>query len=236
MARGYKTTGGSSSLPRVLAAALLAVLLAAGGFAAGQWAAPHEGRGRAPAPGLRYEQGVPRGFPATARGAGDAAAWYVSLLSERAGAPRREVEGLLRRLAAPGAAKHVVEALMPPQGTEGNTNIWQFSPLRVWAEGAGDRTTKPAGAVVKAELYGLVVIGGRSDGQTVPDNATTGGFYLQEFTMLLHERTWKLQEVSDAVEAAPPTINGTIPDDGAGYDQHALARVLGPESWIPHMR
>ncbi len=215
------------------------MLLVGVGFAAGRLTAPAPARAQVQPPvgGVRYEHGTPVGFSAQPKGAGDAAAWYLSVLSQRAGAPRERLRALLYRVSMPAQRRAVAAALLPPAATEGNGNIWQFTPLRAWAQYADRSELQPDGTRIAVELYGVALIGARTDGSIVADDAAAiGGFYLHRLLMQRHHGAWKLREVDPAVPAPAPLITGTLPDQHNGVDRQVLARVFGPDSWIPSMR
>ncbi|GIH18965.1 hypothetical protein Raf01_71370 [Rugosimonospora africana] len=216
----------------------VAVLLIGGGVAVGRWSAPqtHSGSAGPAAPvGIAYSNGVPTGFPATVRGAGDAAAWFETLLADVGSEPSDRARALIAALVAPDAGNGLVDALMPSTGRVGNTNISQTVVARVWAAGSSDPTTLTDGVRVDVETYGVGLFGPRTDGAIAgPDAGLAGGWVVHPMTLEFTPHGWALFQVHTPAPAPPPDVRGAT-RDGSPRDTQVLARVLGPDSWIPEM-
>jgi hypothetical protein len=185
--------------------------------------------------GIAYVGGVPTGFPPTVRGAGDAAAWYETLLAAAGSEPADQVRALVTALVAPEARGGLVGALMPSIGWAGNTNISQTVVARVWAAGSGDATALVTGTQVEVQTYGVGLFGPRTDASTAdPDAGLAGGWVVHDMTVELTARGWVLSAVETPTVAPPPDVRGAT-RDGSPRDPQVLARVLGPDSWIPEM-
>ncbi len=229
MNRAEAITATPAQLVRITGLAVaLALAPAVGmGFVSGRLTAPPPVHG-APTPGgIHYQHGVPRGFPLNPQGAGDAAAWYVTLLSAHAQAPQHQLQALIAKLTVPAARRRVTAALTPHED-EPTGGRPQYMPLRVWAAGAHNPHPKPEGATVSVELYKLAVPATHRD----PDRDDPGsGFCLQRILMQRHHGEWLLRRI-----APPVTAPGPLAGPAANRESATLARVLGSDSWVPYMR
>jgi len=201
-----------TSLATVLVLAPAVVM----GFVSGRLTAPPAAHHAPTRGGIHYEHGLPRGFPPTAQGAGDAAAWYLTLLSARRSAPDGERRALITQLSVPGtrgeAAALVAAADQTPTVT----------PLRVWATGARHPSLEPDGATVQVQLYEVA--------NPLPGNgrdAVGSRFYLQQAVLQRHHGQWLLRHL------LPPS---NVAAAGSHSTASTLARVFGRDSWIPYMR
>src|SRR5215212_4470480 len=106
MVRGFKSAGESSRLGRVTAVTVTALVLLGGAFAVGRATAPEHTTSNGPGTtttsqpaGITYTtNGIPTGFPPTRRGAGDAAAWYETLISAAGARPQTDARTLLTNI------------------------------------------------------------------------------------------------------------------------------------------
>lgn len=238
---GFKTADSAGGFRVRLAIGALMVALAVGAFAAGRLTAPdgETAGARSPVPsaplGIVYTRdGVPTGFPATRHGAGDAGAWFETLISAAAVHGQVEMRALLVKLVDPSAQPGLVDALMPSTVREGNLNIVQTTVLRVWAEPEppGDL---PVGMVVKVKTLALGLFGARTDGRiSAPTTGLAGGADVHDLTMVLTVDGWRLRDVATPVPVPPPDLAGSRRDGGERNTQ-GLAEVLGPDSWVPNM-
>jgi hypothetical protein len=193
------------------------------GFASGRLTAPPIHGSCPPARGgIHYHHGAPRGFPPTAQGAGDAAAWYITLLTGHTNTPRGNRPALIGRLTVPAARRQVTATV---DTTPGGV---QLTPLRVWAPGADTPHLKPEGATVAVELYEVAVPATRR--QPHPDRPG-GRFYLQRILMQRHHHEWLLRHIDAPLTAPNPNAGPATNGDAA-----MLARVFGSNSWTPYMR
>ncbi|HKT04714.1 MAG TPA: hypothetical protein VJT31_34805 [Rugosimonospora sp.] len=214
--------------------AVAAALALVGTFLVGRGSAPHPAAAPAPS-GIRYVDGLPTGFPPTPRGAGDAAAWYLTLLSAVASRPRDQVQALVTRMVAPTVRGTLVNDLMPSTSREGNRNVAQTVVMRVWAQPTGTAGDLPPGARVPVKTLELGLFGARTDGHDAgPSAGLGGGCYVHDLTMQLDPDGWRLRAVATPRPAPPPDLAGST-RDGSTRDTPLLAEVLGPDSWIPSM-
>ncbi|MGH8879199.1 MAG: hypothetical protein ACRD0P_17965 [Stackebrandtia sp.] len=185
--------------------------------------------------GVRYRDGVPEGFSVHAKGAGDAAAWYLTLLWHRANnGTTADTQTLVRRLSVPGFHDHLTGALAVRAGR--GRSLRQFVPIRVWAAGANRPTIEPDGSQVAVEVYGAVMVGARTNGEPAPgQRLSIDAFRVELITMQRHRGQWRFASVRPGVQVDPPAVYGSR--SGAdGVRSPVLARVYGPDSWIPYMR
>jgi hypothetical protein len=240
MRTAYKpaTAGAGSPARRVCALLLAAAALIGAGILVDRRALPHPDA--VPPPGLvpvgiRYIDGVPTGFPATVRGAGDAAAWYETLLADRSAEPADQLRALITALVAPRARAGLVEELMPGTGGTGGSGIAQTLIARVWAAHPDDGATLTPSATVAVETYGAGLSGPRTGGDTAgPDAGLAGGWEVHQLLMEWTPHGWTLARVDTPVPVPGPDVRGCT-RDGSVRDTQALARVLGPDSWVPGM-
>ena len=235
----FKPAAEPSRRGRSIAAVTVACALVGAGYGVGRATAPEPATAppattAAAESGVRYTDGIPSGFPATRRGAGDAAAWYETLLSAAGSRPRTEARDLITKVVDPASQPALVDALMPSTAREGNLNITQTSILRVWAEPAPAGDLAP-GTRLKVKTYGMGLFGARTDGTIAQPNAgLAGGTTIHDLILSLTGQGWRLHAVQTPIPAPPPDLRGST-RDGTKRDSQVLAEVLGPDSWIPNM-
>ncbi len=235
MTADFKPSAARPPLARIAVVIVIAGLLVVVGVVVGRLTAPEPPPAPAAPPGIRYVEGVPTGFPRTARGAGDAAAWYETLISAASSLPHDQVQALITRLVHPEVRSTLVNELMPSTVREGNRNISQTVVARVWAERATDGTELPDGTQVKVKTYGVGLFGARTDGQiSGPNTGLAGGFVVHDLVMQLDGGQWRLRTVDTPIPAPPPDLRG-LTRDGGPRNTQLLAEVLGPDSWVPQM-
>lgn len=231
--RQYKPVTGGSPLRSIAGVAVLVVLGLAAAFAAGRVSAPDAPVPGAAAVGVRFVDGVPEGWPATGRGAGDASAAYLTVLGAAATQPTAQVQALLQRMVAGDQQQAVVQSLLPSSAGDANPNISQTLVARVWAREAADPTVLADGVSVTVSAYVCALSGPATSGtQAGQDAGLAGGWYVQTLTVMLVSGQWRIVAVQQAVPAAAPDVRGLTRDGGA-RDTEALLQVLGPGSWVP---
>jgi hypothetical protein len=231
----FKSSSARPGLVRSIVLAVVGLLVAGGVFFAGRQSVPKPKPVPPPPAGVRYIDGVPTGFPRTARGAGDTAAWDETLLAAIAAKPHDEVQALVTRLVEPQARATLVDQLMPSTSREGNDNISQTVVVRVWAQPTDLSGDLPVGTQVKVKTYGMGLFGARTDGQIAgPDTGLAGGLSVHDMTMQLDADGWHLRAVETPVPAPPPDLRG-LTRDGSQRNTQILAEVFGPDSWVPNM-
>jgi len=67
-----------------------------------------------------------------------------------------------------------------------------------------------------------------------PDAGLAGGWELHDLVVELTGGGWALWQVDSPVPAPGPDVRGAV-RDGSPRDPQVLARVFGPDSWIPEM-
>lgn len=231
----FKTSTDRPGAARLVAAAVLAVAAVAGAFLFGRGSAPKPAAAPAPPPGVRYVDGLPTGFPATTRGAGDAAAWYLTLLAAVASRPHDQVQALVTRLVQPQMRASLVNDLMPSTSRDGNLNVSQTVVIRVWAQPSATVGDLPTGTQVRVTTLELGLFGARTDGQDAgPSAGLGGGCYVHDLTLQRDADGWRLRAVATPRPAPPPDLRGSA-RDGSTRNTQLLAEVLGPDSWVPNM-
>lgn len=230
--RSYKpTTGSSSGRTAALVAALILALLA-GAFLGGRATAPNDDAPPA-ALGVRFVSGVPVGFPATGRGAGDTAAAYLTVLGAAAVQPREQVQALAQAMTGGQQQATIVESLLPSATDASSSNVSQTLVARVWVRPADASTVLPDGASVIVKAYVCALSGPATDGAIAGGDAgLAGGWYVQSLTVQSIGGQWRITAMDRAVAAAAPDVRGTM-RDGQARDTQPLAEVLGPGSWVP---
>jgi hypothetical protein len=219
---------------RVLRVLLAVVLLLGAGAAMDRWLLPHPNRPVAPAASaVAPEQPSEAGqrFPATVRGAGDAAADLETQLTAATGRPADETRARIAALLAPDAADLADRLAAGATNSAAPGGIRQTVIARVWADNAGDPTVLPVGTRVAVQTYGLALIGAAAAG-SANSGELTGGWAVHDLTVVLTDAGWRLAEVQAPVPAPPPDVRGAVRDYGP-RDQQLLTRVLGPDSWAP---
>ncbi|MET7391888.1 hypothetical protein ABZS66_00105 [Dactylosporangium sp. NPDC005572] len=212
------------------------VSLAAGAVLYG-WLRPAEAAQPAPVPpppgGVWVVDGVPVGFPATPRGAGDAAARFETVLADAGTLPQPDAAALVRRL-FPDVTDVDLGQLLPAAPRAQAGGIWQSTTVRVWAEHADDpAVTVPVGGTVRVQTLVLSLFGARTDGvSSVGDGGLAGVWTVHELTMRWTAGGWRLAAVGAPVPVPPPDVAGTV-RDGSPRDGQPLARLLGADSWAP---
>lgn len=182
--------------------------------------------------GVRVVNGVPVGFPATARGAGDAAARFEAVLSGAGSLPRQEAIELLRRL-YPEVTDDDVVQLLPTLPRDRTTGVWQNTTVRVWAERARDPTVLGVGSTVRVQTLVLSLFGPTTDGVSgVGEGGLAGMWTVHDVTMRWTDAGWRLAGAQTPIPVPPPDVAGTV-RDGSPRDGQVFARVLGPDSWGP---
>jgi hypothetical protein len=246
----YKPTGSRPPAARLVAGVLCGLLLFAAGVGVDRWA--FGGRGGRAGNGIAscvgygvqasgscvgYDRdGVPVGFAATVRGAGDAAAWFETLIAAASSQPPQALRALLTRLVA-SQAGGLVEDLMPTGagGAGADAGITQTVVARVWAANPADPTVLAAGAQVPVQTYGVALLGRRTDGASAGDDTgLAGGWVVHDMVMQRTDEGWALARMDTPVPVPGPDVRGSVRDDTPRNTQ-ALARVLGPDSWVPEM-
>ncbi|MGI5243214.1 hypothetical protein [Dactylosporangium sp. CA-139066] len=222
--------------PRTLLAVVAAL---AAGAVLHAWLRPSPATVTSPPPaavpgdGIRVVDGVPVGFPATPRGAGDAAARFETALSTAGGLTRQDATALIRRL-YPDATDDELVQLLPTLPREQAAGIWQSTTVRVWAERADDTAAAvPIGGTVRVQTLMVSLFGPGTDGMTgVGDGGPAGMWTVHDLTMRWTDGGWRLAGLQSPVPVPPPDVAGTV-RDGTPRDGQLLARVLGPDSWAP---
>ncbi|MGI5185516.1 hypothetical protein ACQEVZ_55665 [Dactylosporangium sp. CA-152071] len=186
-----------------------------------------------PADGIRVADGVPVGFPATPRGAGDAAARFETALSAAGALPRQDATALIRKL-YPGVTDDDLGQLLPAMPRDQTGGIRQSTTVRVWAERADDTAAAvPVDGTVRVQTLMVALFGPGTDGQTgVGDGGPAGMWMVHDLTMRWTDGGWRLAGLQSPVPVPPPDVAGTV-RDGTPRDGQLLARVLGPDSWAP---
>ncbi|MEV6924010.1 hypothetical protein AB0M46_05780 [Dactylosporangium sp. NPDC051485] len=222
--------GGSRAL-RVL---LAVVLLLGAGAAMDRWLLPHPNQPAAPAAsGVAPDQPseAAQHFPATVRGAGDAAADLETQLTAATGRPADETRARIAALLAPDATGLADRLTAGATTSAAPGGIRQTVIARVWADNAGDPANLPVGTHVAVQTYGLALLGAAAEG-SASSGELTGGWAVHDLTVELTDAGWRLVEVQPPVPAPPPDVRGTVRDNGP-RDPQLLGRVLGPDSWAP---
>lgn len=223
--------------PRPLRWLLAVLLLLGAGAAADRWMLPHpqpaaDVAATAPAAPANAPSGDAGQFPATARGAGDAAARLETLLADAAGHPAEDARARVAALLAPDAVA-LADRLTTSADGGAPAGIRLTVVARIWTERAADPAVLPPGTRVAVQTYGLALIGTPTDGANAgPDSGLTGGWAVHDLTIELTDTGWRLADLQPPVPAPPPDVRGTLRDGGA-RDPQLLARVLGPDSWTP---
>ena len=230
--RSYKPVTGRSSGRPITLILLLTLTALTGAFLTGRASAPHTGA--APAPeGVRFVAGVPVGFPETGRGAGDAAAAYLTVLGAAAGQPREQVRALAQAMTGGPQQAALVDSLLPTATDATGSNVSQTLVARVWVRRADAATVLPDGAAVSVKAYVCALSGPATDGSLAgPDAGLAGGWYVQTLTVQSVTGRWRITAMERAVPAPPPDVRGSM-RDGQGRDTQPLLEVLGPGSWVP---
>ena len=230
--RPYKPVTGRSSGRSTILILLLILIALLGAFWGGRASVP--GAGAVPGPsGVRFVAGIPVGFPATGRGAGDAAAAYLTVLGAAAVQPREQVRVLAQAMTGGQQQAALVESLLPSTTDATSTNVSQALVARVWVRQADAEVVLPDGASVTVKAY-VCALSGPSTGGTLagPDAGLAGGWYVQTLTVQSVTGQWRITAMERAVPAPPPDVRGTM-RDGQGRDTQPLLEVLGPGSWAP---
>ncbi|GAA4256440.1 hypothetical protein GCM10022255_069260 [Dactylosporangium darangshiense] len=247
------------------------MLLLAVGAATDRWLLPADSGaasnsgGPGAGGGVRLVDGVPVGYPATARGAGDAAARFETLLTAAGTLEHRQAIALAGRLCTADAAG-LAEQLVPAVPRDAAT-IQQSTTVRVWAAHATDTTTLPVGVKVDVQTYVLVLLGTSADqggaanptagspsartttgtpaattpGATLAPSPTgnpstadgsgptlAAGWLVHDATMQLTASGWRIAAIT-----APVPVPPGASDAAARRDGQLLAKVFGPDSWVP---
>lgn len=232
MARAeFKPAVSRPSLGFGAAATVVVLVVVAAAFAAGRASAPDQ-----PAEAVyrdRVVDGVPVGFPGTPRGAGDAAAAYVTALSATSGRSADQRQAVLDAVAAPGSGPAVAEAIGAVAEQDAGAAISQALVARVWvpqtdlSAGVGD------GGEVTVRMLLCVLSGPVADGIVAgPDAGLAGGWYVQDVTVRWEQSRWWLTAVQRAVPVPPPDQRGAR-RDGGPRDTQPLLEVLSARSWVP---
>ncbi|MFG2042242.1 hypothetical protein [Dactylosporangium sp. NPDC048998] len=227
--------------PRPLRWLLAVVLLLGTGAAIDRWLLPHrssavDAAATASAEPATTPDGGLGQFPATARGAGDAAAQLEALLTDAADRPAGDARPRIAALLAPdatGLADQLTGAAVAGSPPGSAAAIRQTVIARVWTEHAADPAVLTVGAKVAVQTYGLALLGTGTDGKnTTADAGLTGGWAVHELTVELTDGGWRLAGLQPPVPAPAPDVRGAAPD-GSARDPQLLTRVLGPDSWAP---
>ncbi|WP_432983291.1 hypothetical protein [Dactylosporangium sp. CA-233914] len=178
MGAAYKPAHAGPSTGRRFGAALLLIVLMFGLGAATDRLilAPGAAGGDGPAagaggPGVRLVDGVPVGYPMTARGAGEAAARFETVLSAAGALEHGAALALAGRLCTADAAG-LADQLVPSVPRDAVSAIQQSTTVRVWAAHAADATALPVGAKVDVQTYVLVLLGTAPDVDGKPGGGT----------------------------------------------------------------
>jgi 3D (Asp-Asp-Asp) domain-containing protein len=232
---------GGAGAPRPLRWLLAVLLLFGAGAATDRWLLPDPGPVRdatatAPAETNRADAAPSGGdvgrYPATARGAGDAAAYLEMLLADAAARPAAEARARISVLLAPDATT-LADRLTGGAAGSAPAGIRLTVVVRVWTERATDPGVLPPGTRVVVQTYGVALMGAGTDGTSAgPDAGLTGGWAVHDLTVVLTGGGWRLTDLQPPVPAPPPDMRGTLRDGGT-RDLQLLARVLGPDSWTP---
>jgi hypothetical protein len=85
------------------------------------------------------------------------------------------------------------------------------------------------------QTYGVALLGRRTDGASAGDDAgLAGGWSVHDLVMQRTGQGWALARMDTPVPVPGPDVRGSVRDDTPRNTQ-ALARVLGPDSWVPGM-
>ena len=125
---------------RVLRVLLAVVLLLGAGAAMDRWLLPHPNRAAAPAASAvtpEQPSEAAQRFPATVRGAGDAAADLETQLTAATGRPADETRARIAALLAPDAAALADRLAAGATNSAAPGGIRQTVIARVWADDAG---------------------------------------------------------------------------------------------------
>ncbi|WP_433616761.1 hypothetical protein ACQP2P_15755 [Dactylosporangium sp. CA-139114] len=273
MGAAYKPAhAGPSTGRRFGTALLLYALVFVLGVATDRWIlAPGAAGGdgpaaRAGAAGVRLVDGVPVGYPVTARGAGEAAARFETVLTAAGALEHSAALAFAGRLCTANAAG-LADQLVPSVPRDAVGAIQQSTTVRVWAAHASDTTALPVGAKVDVQTYVLVLLGtapnvdgnpGGGTGTETPPITTPGatlppsptgsptlgptstgnasgpvlaaGWMLHDLTMQLTPDGWRIAAIAAPVPASPP---GALDTAASQQDARLLAKVFGPDSWVP---
>ncbi|MFI0796612.1 hypothetical protein ACH4OY_28590 [Micromonospora rubida] len=213
--------------PGVLVAVLVVVMVAGvAAFVAGRASAPQ--RQVAARHVERMQAGVPVGFPATPRGAGDAAAAYTQVL---AAAGTRDVTSrqvLVERLAE-GRGQAVQSLVGPPAAA---ATISQTVVVRVWVPDVDLDAVVPEDREVVVRMLVCTLSGATTGSHADPEAGLAGGWYVQSASVRWSQGRWRLVGAERAVPVPPPDQRGTR-RDGGPRDMQPLVDVLGVRSWAP---
>ncbi|MGI5238632.1 hypothetical protein [Dactylosporangium sp. CA-139066] len=226
--------------PRPLRWLLAVLLLLGAGAAIDRWVLPHHPPAAGPAATAPAEPSPPPPdagqYPATARGAGDAAARLETLLADAMQHPADEARPRIAALLTPDATGLADQLAggAPGAGPVGPSTVARQTVIaRVWTQDAANPAILVVGTRVEVQTYGLALLGTGTDGTSAaPTTALTGGWTVHELTVELTDTGWRLAELKPPVPAPPPDVRGTL-RDGSARDVQLLARVLGPDSWAP---
>ncbi|MFE9187862.1 hypothetical protein ACFYMB_31540 [Micromonospora haikouensis] len=212
----------------VVAGVLVAL---AGAFAAGRASAPEQ------VATVEYTDrlvnGVPVGFPGTPRGAGDAAAAYVTSLAASAALAASERQAIVDAVAAPGSGPSVADLVGVPAAQPGGAVISQVLVARVWVPDHDVDAAVPEGGEVSARMLLCALNGAVTDGIVAGSQAgLAGGWYVQDVTLGWVQGRWRVTVAQRPVPVPPPDQRGAR-RDGSPRDTQPLLEVLSARSWVP---
>ncbi|MBM0201962.1 hypothetical protein JNW90_01675 [Micromonospora sp. STR1s_5] len=174
---------------------------------------------------------VSRGTP---RGAGDAAAAYLTSLAAAAAArPAAERQAVVELITSPGSAPAVADivGVGPEQGT--GSVISQVVVARVWVPGDDLGAVVPDGGEVPVRLLLCVLSGAVTDGIVAgPQAGLAGGWYVQSVTVRWEQGRWRVSGAQRSTPVPPPDMRGAQRDGGPRVTQ-PLLEVLSAQSWVP---
>ncbi|MEH0930932.1 hypothetical protein [Micromonospora sp. CPCC 205558] len=181
----------------------------------------------------RLRQGIPVGFPATPRGAGDAAAAYLTSLSAAAARPAAERQAVVELIASPGSAPAVADivGIGSEQGT--GAVISQVVVARVWVPNDDLGAVVPDGGQVSVRVLLSVLSGAVTDGIVAgPQAGLAGGWYVQSITVRWEQGRWRVSAAQRSTPVPPPDMRGAR-RDGGPRDTQPMLEVLSAQSWVP---
>ncbi|MFD6563101.1 hypothetical protein [Micromonospora profundi] len=219
---------GFGSIAAVVAVVLVAL---ASAFASGRASAPQEVTAEEYAGRLR--QGVPVGFPATPRGAGDAAAAYLTSLAAAMALPAGERQAVVELIASPGSASAVADIVGVASEQGSALVISQVVVARVWAPNDDLGAVVPDGGEVPVRVLLCALSGAATNGIVAgPEAGLAGGWYVQSITVRWEQGRWRVSAAQRSTPVPPPDTRGTQ-RDGGPRDTQPMLEVLSAQSWVP---
>lgn len=224
----FKPATGRRGFGSIVAVVLVAL---AGAFATGRASAPQQVTTEEYAGRLR--QGVPVGFLSTPRGAGDAAAAYLTSLAAAAIRPAGERQSVVELIASPGSMPAVADIVGAGSKQDAGAVISQVVVARVWVPGDDLAAAVPDGSEVPVRLLLCVLSGAVTDGIVAgPQAGLAGGWYVQSVTVRWEQGRWRVSAAQRSTPVPPPDMRGAQ-RDGGPRDTQPMIEVLSAQSWVP---